>query len=88
MERSFEEFYETLLYEFRLTTRLEEEEEEERSCKGNCAMTMCLLCGKNLRNIVFLHCRHCVLCSECVQLCCDCPKCKKEIAAYIKIAFE
>ena len=91
MERteSFQDFYESLIHELRIESYVNSFVEEENTvCKQNCSLMLCTVCHENLREIVFLHCRHCVICCKCLMLIDVCPLCKKDIAAYIKIVFE
>ena len=79
MERQFSwgEYYQEMIYGIQFM----QEEEPPASLTPN----LCKICEIACCNILYLPCRHCVVCHECVIKYDNCIRCNKEIASYIKI---
>lgn len=51
--------------------------------KGVLKQSNCLVCFENEKNVLFLPCRHLIVCSVCVEKLKNCVLCRNQIATHI-----
>jgi len=51
----------------------------------NQSSSLCIVCSRNQRSIVFIPCAHLSACVICAHGLSSCPTCRSEIKAFLKI---